>query len=271
MSKESLSVRFLYNTAVGRLFLKALVNPGFSRIAGAFLDSCFSKPMIGYYIKSHNINMEEYEEKKYRSFNDFFIRKRREIIFDKSPSSFINPCDGYLTCYKIDSDSCFKIKNSTYTLKELLDDETLAQKYKDGTCLIYRLTPRHFHRYSFSDNGKVTGGKKIGGVLHCVRPVACDRYNVYVQNQREYVLIETENFGTVVQMEIGAIIVGKINNHECTAVKKGEEKGYFEFGGSTIIVLLEKDVAFVDETVVNNSLIDVETEVKIGQKIASSK
>ena len=157
-------------------------------------------------------------------------------------------------------------------MKELLNSETLAKKYKGGTCLIYRLTPRHFHRYSFVDDGKIKGGAKIPGVLHCVRPVACDRYNVYVQNKREYVLIETENFGTVVQMEVGAIIVGKINNNiEYGVAKRGEEKGYFEFGGSTVIVLLEKDVAFVDETVVNNSLIDVETEVKIGQKIASSK
>ncbi len=269
MSKESASVRFLYNTPFGRLLLKALVNPKFSRIAGAFLDSAFSRPAIGSFIKKHNINMDDYEQRKYKSFNDFFKRKRKEIVFDKKPTSLISPCDGYLTCYEIDGENRFSIKNSTYSLSELLDDASLAESFRGGLCLIYRLTPRHFHRYSFVDDGIIKEEKKIPGVLHCVRPVACDRYPVYVQNQREYTVLETENFGTAVQMEVGAIIVGKISNNKglCN-VKRGQEKGCFEFGGSTIIVLVKKDAVVVDEIIVRNSAENIETEVKIGQTIA---
>ena len=271
MSKESSSVRFLYNTAVGRFFLKALVNPRFSRIAGAFLDSRLSKPMVGRFIKKNNINMGDYEERRYKSFNDFFTRKRKQIDFDKDLSSLISPCDGFLTAFKVDEDSRFTIKNSTYSLAELLNDKELADSYKDGMCLIFRLTPRHFHRYSFIDSGVVKGEKVIPGILHCVRPVACDRYPVYVQNSREYTVIETDNFGTVVQMEVGAIIVGKITNHQgLDKVERCQEKGYFEFGGSTIIALLKKDVASVDEAILKNSADDIETEVKIGQRIATT-
>ncbi len=269
MSKESISVRFLYNTPVGRFILKALVHPKFSRVAGAFLDSRISQPMVGYFVKKNGINMEEYEKRRYKSFNDFFTRKRKEIVFDKTPSSLISPCDGYLSCYEIDEKRRFKIKNSTYSLAELLGDFALAESFSGGLCLIYRLTPRHFHRYSFVDDGKIKGEKKIPGVLHCVRPVACDRYPVYVQNQREYTVLETENFGTVIQMEVGAIIVGKISNRsDASDVKRGEEKGYFEFGGSTIIVFVKKDAVVVDDIIVRNSAENIETEVKIGQKIA---
>ncbi len=268
MKKESLSIRLLYNTVLGRFFLKFITKVSFSNLARIFLDSRFSKPMIKRYIKNYKINMDEYEECSYKSFNDFFVRKRKLITADTHPASVISPCDGYLTVYKIDEASVFNIKNSSYSLKELLQNEALAKKFKGGMCFIYRLAPHHFHRYSFIDDGRIVSEQKIAGILHCVRPVACDRYKVYIQNQREYTLIEADNLGAIIQMEIGAIIVGRINNHKnCEIVSKGQEKGYFEFGGSTIIVLTEKDAVKVNEEILVNSEKDVETDVKIGAAV----
>ena len=269
MSKESGSVRFLYGTVFGRILLKILVCRWVSDVARVFLVSPLSKPKIGRFIKTNNIDISDYEDCKYKSFNDFFIRKKKTVVMEGTKTDFVSPCDGYLTAYPIDETSVFKIKNSCYDVKSLLDDEVLAKKYQGGMCFIFRLMPHHFHRYSFTDDGVVKSSKSIKGILHCVRPIACECYPVYVQNKREYTEIETENFGSVIQMEVGAIIVGRIKNHKTSAeVKRGQEKGYFEFGGSTIIMLTQKDAVTVDKDLLEKSQKGIETDVKIGNIVA---
>lgn len=269
MNKENIFIRFLYNTCFGRFILRFLTSPWISSVARVFLISPLSKPMIKGFVKNNGIDMNEYENKKYNSFNSFFIRKRKTLEFDENPSALISPCDGYLSIYKINDDSVFNIKNSSYSLKDLLKNDELSEEFKGGYLFIYRLTPRHFHRYSYIDNGEIISSVKIPGKLHCVRPVALNRYPVYVQNQREYQISETENFGKIIQMEVGAIIVGRIKNHiDCGKVLRGQEKGYFEFGGSTIIVLVKKDMIKPDRKILEDTKKDIETEVKIGNKVA---
>lgn len=268
MSKESKSVRFLYNTKSGRACLKLLVHPFVSNTARVYLNSPLSKPIIKSFVKKNNIDLDEYEDKKFSSFNKFFIRNKKEVEFDSDINSFISPCDGYLSVYEINDNSVFNIKNTNYDLKSLLEDETLADEFKGGHCFIFRLMPHHFHRYMFTDNGVIKSFKSIKGVLHCVRPVACRRYPVYVQNQRTYAEIETENFGKIIQMEVGAIIVGRIKNHKTDPfVLRGQEKGYFEFGGSTIIILTKKGAVKVDEKFIANTNNGIETDIKIGEKV----
>lgn len=269
MRKENCIIRLLYNTSPGRLLLKALINPSVSNAAGIFLSSVLSKPLIDYYIKKHKIDMSEYEECKYKSFNDFFTRKKKHISVSHKSSELISPCDGYLSVYNIDELALFSIKNSIYDLRTLLKDEKLAERYRGGTCFILRLTPHHFHRYLFVDNGNIVFKKSIPGVLHCVRPIACCRFPVYIENQRVCTEIQTEAFGTVIQMEIGAILVGRIHNHPVGSfVYRGQEKGFFEFGGSTIILLTQKDTVSVDKQIMYNTENNIETEVHIGEKIA---
>lgn len=269
MKKENIFIRFLYNSCFGRFILRFLTSPWISSVARVFLISPLSKPMIKGFVKKNGIDMNEYETIKYNSFNSFFIRKRKAIEYDENSIAVISPCDGYLSIYEINDDSVFDIKNSSYNVKDLLKNDNLAESFKGGYCFIYRLTPRHFHRYSYVDNGEIISSAKIPGKLHCVRPVALNRYPVYIQNQREYQIIETENFGKIVQMEIGAIIVGRIKNHkESGRIFRGQEKGYFEFGGSTIIVLFKKDMISPDKIILANTKKDIETEIKIGNKTA---
>jgi phosphatidylserine decarboxylase len=69
-------------------------------------------------------------------------------------------------------------------------------------------------------------------------------------------------------MEVGALLVGKIvNHHECANVLRGEGKGYFQFGGSTVVLLLERDAAQIDEDILENSGMHIETIVRMGEKI----
>lgn len=242
--RESFSVRFLYGTALGRMLLKPLVQPWVSRLAGRFLSCAASKGLVAYYIKKHGISLEgiEIPEGGFSSFNEFFTRKRKEEPKRPEKDCLISPCDGFLTVTGIGEGTVFPVKQSRFSLKDLLAVSALAEKFSGGTALIFRLTPANYHRYCYGMDADVVARHKIAGKFHCVRPIALRTTPVFVQNSREYTVMKTDRFGTAVQMEVGALLVGKIRNHEDQRhVFAGQEKGWFEFGGSTIILLIQKD------------------------------
>lgn len=268
--KESILLRFLYNTTPGRLILKILISPPISKIGGAYMDSGISKIHIKGFIHNNNIDMSQFEKAEYKCFNDCFTRK---IIPDKRPvdrnkNVLISPCDGRLSAYKISEDSDFYIKKSYYSVNDLLAGSSKAPDYNGGVCLVFRLCVDDYHRYAYVDNGKIIENKSIKGKLHTVRPIALERYPVFVQNSREYTIIDTENFGTMAQIEVGAMMIGKIKNHHKEGyVQKGLEKGLFLYGGSTIVILLQKDAADISPEYFANTQKGIETKVKYGQSL----
>lgn len=265
---------FLYRNKLGRLLLKIISLPIISKIAGWFMDRKISAIAIKRFIKKNNIDVSIYEEKKYTSYNDFFTRKIKNKCrkIDMNPKSLISPCDSKLSAYEINEKSVFKIKDSYYKVEDLLKDEKLAKKYQDGYCLIFRLCVDDYHRYCYIDNGKKNKNKFINGVLYTVRPIVLENYNIYKENSREYTTLKTENFGDVIQVEVGATIVGRIkNHHEEYNFTKGEEKGMFEFGGSTIVLLIEKNKVEVDKEIIDNTKQGYETVVKYGEKIGHKR
>lgn len=266
----------LYNTPPGRRILSVLVKPGLSEFAGDILDSSISKFLIKPFIKNNRIDMSEYIEDadSFSSFNDFFTRKIKSNArcIDMNPDSLISPCDARLSVYSIEEDSSFQIKNTEYTLTSLLQSEKLAKKYMGGKLLLFRLSVDDYHRYIFPDAGIKSGYKKIKGVFHTVNPIAGDVFPIYTENTREYCLIKSENFGSIIMMEVGAMLVGRIANYSGKLdVSRGEEKGRFEFGGSTIVMCLKKDAAVIDSDIVENSKNNIETLVKLGQCIGHKK
>jgi phosphatidylserine decarboxylase len=268
--KDNLFIRFLYDTAPGRVALRLFTARAASKLFGLFMNSRTSRLLIWWFVRRYGIDMGEYAHKRYTSFNDFFTRKAREgcRAFSNVLSDLPAPCDGKLTAYHIAEDSAFQIKDSKYTLSGLLQDKALAAEFAGGACLIFRLTPDDYHRYAFIDDGEIISSKRIKGVLHTVRPIACKRYNVYAQNTREYVVMNTRRFGKAVQMEVGALFVGRISNHPLKdSFKRGEEKGMFEFGGSTIVMLFQKGAVAVDDAIYENTRRNMETVVKMGCKI----
>jgi len=269
-NKDNIANNFLYKTFPGRVLLSLLIRPTVSKLAGCVLNCPASKILIRGFVKRNNIKMEEYKETKYKSFNNFFIREIKKELrpLPNNEHDVAAPCDGKLTAYKISADSVFKIKKSVYTVSDLLQDKELAAEYTDGICLIYRLMPDDYHRYAYIDDGEIVHSKRINGVLHTVRPISQQRFRVFCKNTREYAVMQTKNFGKVVQMEVGAIFVGKItNNKNVSAFKRGDEKGMFEFGGSTIIMLFPKNTITLDETIYENTQNDKETIVRMGYKI----
>ena len=269
-SKQTRLLKKLYETQDGRMLLKVLTMPIISVMAGDLMNSVFSKPLIKPFIRKNNIDTSQYQMRNFRSYNQFFTRKikpdKRPI--DRDPMHLISPCDSKLTVYELNQNSMFHIKGSLYRVSDLLKNDFLARRFVGGYCLIFRLEVDDYHRYCYIDDGTKTGNTFIKGELHTVNPIALGRYNIYKRNSREYTVLHTRHFGDVVQVEVGAMLVGKIRNHHKEhSFLRGEEKGMFEFGGSTIVMLFERDSIVPDSDILKNSAEGFETIVKYGEKI----
>ncbi len=272
--KENISLVLLYKTHLGRVFLKILVQPWFTKLSGTIMNSKVSNIITKKLIKKYNINQDEYEKQKFTSYNDFFIRKKKEkyLNIDKNKNHLISPADSKLTVYDIKENSMFKIKDSYYSINELLNGDPISEQYKNGKILIFRLEPTDYHRYCYIDDGTKNENKYIKGIFHTVKNIALKKYNIYKKNAREYTTLDTKNFGKVIQIEVGALIVGRIkNHHEEYQYRKGEEKGYFEFNGSTIALIFKKNKIEIDPDIKENSKKHIETIVKYGEKIGTKK
>ncbi|MBR4111352.1 MAG: phosphatidylserine decarboxylase [Clostridia bacterium] len=264
---EGVFLKFLYSTIFGRCILKILVCPFVSKFVGIVLNTPMSKPLIKRYVKKYDINLGD---KKFKSFNDFFKRENKIEKKSKKSKEFISTAESRITCYDISEDLIIDVKKSKYSVEELIQDKELAQKYLGGLCIIYRLIPSDYHRYIFIDSGKQDKLKYIKGKLHTVSPISHDKYKVFSENSREISLLKTYNFGDILQIEVGALCVGKIKNHSINKFKKYDEKGYFEFGGSTIIQLIEKDKVILNEQIKKNTANNIETKISIGDVIGRS-
>ena len=264
-------LEYIYGHTLTRMMLKPLLGSRISRLGGKVLDSRVSRLLIPSFVRKNQIDLSIYEKKHYSSYNDFFTRKilAEERPIDGRKEVLISPCDGKVTVCPIQRDGLFLIKQTQYTVRSLLKDEKLAKRYEGGTAYIIRLTVDDYHRYCYVADGVKSAQRKIRGVFHTVNPVANDYAPIYKMNTREYCLVQTEELGTVLQMEVGALMVGRIKNHKkkVSVVHRGEEKGMFEFGGSTVVLLTEPGKVQTDEDLVRNSATGAETLVKMGEKI----
>lgn len=268
------AIRFLYEKPIGQQLLKLLILPWVSNSAGWLLDRGISRCLVKPFVEKNHLDLSDYPRQSYCSFNDFFTRRilPEKRPMDMDPSHLIAPCDGKLTAYAIGPDAKFRIKGVHYTLEGLLRDQALAERYLGGTLLLFRLSVDDYHRYCYAAEGVLLPGRSIDGVLHTVNPFAAQRRPLYRENCREYGLLKTERFGTILTMEVGALMVGRIvNHHKAALVRRGQEKGYFAFGGSSVVLLLERDRLCLDEDIRKNSAAGEETIVRMGERIGVSR
>lgn len=264
----------IYSSALGRGCMKVLSMPFISKAGGILLNSKLSAGYAYAYAEKHGIDLFDYEDREYTSFNDFFTRRIKpgRRCIDRDENVLICPSDGKVSAYEIAQSDMFVIKNSVYTVGSLLRDSKLAKRYEGGTAIIIRLTPDDYHRYVYCADGIKSHDRHIKGSLHTVRPTVNKYLPVFKENSRSYCMLRTEKFGDIIQMEIGAMMVGKITNVNtaCAAVRKGEEKGYFEFGGSTIALLLEKDKVRVCEDLLDATKHGYETKLLMGSRLGNA-
>lgn len=249
MSLSSPGLYRLYHSPAGRSLLKILTAPPLSRAAGAFLDTRASVCLIRPFVSHANICLSDYEQRSFHSFNDFFTRRLAPGVrtVDHTPDALIAPCDGNLSIYPIREGMVVPVKGVPYSIAGLLRSKALADRLEGGLCLVFRLCVDHYHRYAFFDTGRLLRRYQIPGILHTVRPVALEARPVFVENTRAVSLMQTDHFGQAVQVEVGAMLVGRIHNHAgITHFARGDEKGYFEYGGSTVVLLLQRDACIMD-------------------------
>lgn len=260
-------LNFLYKKKLGRILLKVFVaRPWFSKLMGLYRKSRLSKKNIIPFIEKYKVKVSRKELTSFKTFNDFFIREKRKPK-NKDKNDLVAIADGKLSVYNIDDDLRLNIKQSSYSIDEIVENKKIADMFRGGTCLVYRLAVSDNHRYNFIDDGKTAFVKKIKGMLHTIRPISAE-YNVYSRNSRVVTLLNTRHLGYVCYVEVGALLVGKIHNHKKVSFKKNDEKGYFEFGGSTIVVLLNKDI-IIDDDIVKMNANDLEVQVYAGERIGS--
>lgn len=264
---------------IGAPLLHFLVrNPIFSSIYGSFQKTRGSKKKIKPFIKNFEIDSSEFllNVDEFNSFNDFFTRKLKPEArpIDSSETRAIIPADGrYLFYQNIDETTGFVVKDQKFNLETLLDDPELARKYSGGSMIIARLCPIDYHRFHFPVDCIPNETKIINGLLYSVNPIAIKKdIHIFTQNKRAITELETEKFGKVLFLEIGATSVGTISQTYLAdkLYAKGEEKGYFSFGASSLILLFEPNHLTIDEDLLLATKEGHEIRCLMGQSMGHS-
>jgi phosphatidylserine decarboxylase len=269
-------IEFLYRNYFGvQLFERFLSKKWISKAYGILQTIPPSAKKVAPFIEKYAIPMEEFESGPFRSFNEFFIRKFKPGMrsFPSRPSEFGAVAEGRYTVFnELNLATKFAIKGTQLTLRELLNREDL-ECFHGGPGFIARLCPVDYHRYHFPDRGSVKESYLIQGAYHSVNPMAFHHFpKVLSQNERRVAILETEQFGKLAYVEVGALCVGKIkeSHPESQPFERGGEKGYFLFGGSTVVVIGEKGKLTFDADLIENTLKGYETMIRLGEKIGTS-
>lgn len=257
-------LRVLYETVPGRVLLKLAIHPAVSRLYALYQHASLSRKKIPGFAAQNGIDLTGWNLDSFGSFNDFFTRQRVNHTY-AAADELIAVADSRLTAYPISEDLRLRIKRSEYTLREIVGETMPLEPFSGGTCLVFRLAVQDYHRYVFPDSGETVKTVSIPGVLHTVRAIS-EQCRVYARNHRVCTQLETEHFGPMLQVEVGALMVGKIHNHPVRRFSRLQEKGYFEFGGSTILLLVTQSIV-MDADILERTREGVETKVTLGEKI----
>jgi phosphatidylserine decarboxylase len=273
-------VKLLYGNWFGRMLSAIIALPFFSAAYGWLQDQPASKKKVRSFIEKFDIRMSDFlpeegrsDDDPFSSFNQFFTRRvtasARPFAQD---SAFPAPCDARYFAYQALNDSVsIPVKGSLFKAGALVASEQWNSYFEDGPGFIARLCPVDYHRFHYPDNGEVLDSWRIPGALHSVNPWALAfREDIFMINERQVTILETESFGKLAYVEVGATCVGKIKQtHTSKTFSRGDEKGMFLFGGSTVIVIGEKGRWRINDDIIENTNQQIETYIKMGKAIGA--
>lgn len=277
-------VRLLYSSIGGQKLGSLVTNKYFSKAYGALQDLPSSHRKVKPFIEKFGIPMDQYEpgtrpshdqRDSYRTFNEFFIRKFKlgQRNFVSEPNRMPAFAEArYVGFNEIEEKKTYPVKGNYLLAKDLIGNDQVSKIFEGGPLVIARLCPVDYHRYHYPDNGKVLDNFRVPGVYDSVNPLALRYKNqVFIKNERHVSILQTENFGRLAYIEVGAICVGKIvQSHRWNKpFVRGEEKGYFLFGGSTVILLGEKGAWKPSADIVANTNRGIETYLQLGMEVAT--
>jgi len=264
-------MRLIYENPVGGASLLWLVKrKAVSRMYGLYCKTRFSARVIPKFINEYNIDMTGCNG-QYKNFAQFFSREKENVNFPKATRELGSPCEGFVSVFTdLKHDHVVAAKGSGFSLAELFKDAELAKEYEGGTMVSIRLTPAHYHRMHFFDNGTVTDTRIIKGDLYSVSPLALNKVvRLYCRNKRAVINFTTENFGDVVLVEVGATFVGSIVHCFTPGqeVHKGQVASYFKPGGSLVLMFVKKEYFAPSAELVTHTLEGHETKIAIGETL----
>lgn len=276
-------VEWLYQSGSGKALSHLICQPPVSKLYGALQDTAWSKGKILPFIKTYNIPMEDYlpesseVDSPYSSFNQFFIRKFKDgkRSFVQGPNQMAAFSEArYFGYTSVHDNELIPVKGAYLKPKQLISNPLWEEAFHDGPLLLARLCPVDYHRFHYPDDGVVLDDYRVHGLLHSVNPLALkSKQDILITNERHVTIIETKNFGKLAYIEVGAICVGKIVQSKPLvkgeAFKRGDEKGYFLFGGSTVIVVGEKGKWTPSSDILEYTKKGIETYLHLGMSVAS--
>jgi len=269
-------IEFLYNSLPGNLISPVLAKKFVSKLYGGRQDSPSSKNKILPFIRKFNIEIEEYlpeegrsKDDPYSSFNQFFIRRFKEgqRHFSVVDNDFSAPCEArYFAYSSLGEGDEIPVKGKYWNSHALLGNKKWAEEFDGGPALLARLCPVDYHRFHYPVDGKRVDSYPVHGKFHSVNPIALKaNAKILCENERFVTIFETKDFGNIAYVEVGAMMVGKIvQTHKADNFKKGDEKGYFLFGGSTVIIFGEPGRWSPDQDILENTNNGIETFIKLG-------
>jgi phosphatidylserine decarboxylase len=271
------ALRFLYGSPLGRVINEGLSkSPLFSKLFGWWQRCPHTKRKIAPFVSEYGINAAEceYPLEDYPSFDAFFSRRLKKEARPLG-SGVVCPADGrYLFYQNIADCDGFIVKGKKFSLEKLLANPTLASQYTDGSMALVRLAPSDYHRFHFPQDCLPGPAMLINGPLYSVNPLAVrQNIDLHIENKRMVTQLKTPQQGTILIIEIGATSVGSIHQTYTPnqPYKKGDEKGYFSFGGSSISLLFEANRIQFAPDLISNSMHHTETLCLFGQSLEKDK
>jgi phosphatidylserine decarboxylase len=270
-------LRYAYGNPLGKIALHSFIKrPGFSHWYGWRMNQAASRNKIAPFLQQYGLDAAEFADPidSYRTFNEFFYRKLKPSArpIDPLPDQVVFPADGrHLAFADTSKINTVFVKGQRFDIAGLLDDEKLAARYQSGSLILSRLCPVDYHRFHFPVAGKASATRCINGPLFSVSPIALrQNLSYFWQNKRTVCEIETEHCGKVLMLEIGATCVGTIiqTYPANSAIEKGQEKGYFAFGGSSTILLFEPGAITLPQDFLDRSNHGIETYARMGSSMA---
>jgi len=264
-------MRLIYENPVGGASLLWLVKrKAVSRLYGLYCRTGLSAKVIPKFIEKYQVDMTGCNS-TYKNFAQFFSREKANVSFPTQANVLGSPCEGLVSVFaNIKCEQVIAAKGADFSLTELFADADLAREYEGGTMVSIRLTPAHYHRMHFFDDGVVESTRMIKGDLYSVSPLALNRVvRLYCRNKRALIKFNTQNFGEVVLVEVGATFVGSIVHcfKDGQTVERGQVASYFKPGGSLVLMFLKKDAFQPDPELIAHTIEGMETKISIGEPI----
>jgi phosphatidylserine decarboxylase len=280
------AIKFIYDNSFGKILAPLVASKPVSQLYGCYQNWSISKNKVPPFVEKFDIDLSIYKagsvsaekkENSYNSFNEFFIREfetnERDFVGgeDKMPAF----CEArYFGHEEINGDVKIPVKGKLLDSKDLLGGSKWSESFAGGPLLVARLCPVDYHRYHYPLAGETLDSFQIKGQYHSVNPIALSaKPEIFIVNERRVSILETKKFGKLAYIEVGAAMVGKIiqSHDETKPHDKGDEKGYFLFGGSTVILLGEKGKWSPSADVLTNTKNGVETYLHLGEEVAELK